>query len=119
MYRKHESRLEARFFLSGTSPVRPAFIRAGFGQETKLSGLARHGLFNSKPGKPAFFTKPCLPARFFRVYRARPAFLDPQRATLGQEIEPVGFDGPTRFSNRTWQAGPRPGGPFGHLQGCN
>jgi hypothetical protein len=49
------------------------------------------------------------------------------RAGLGQKIEPVGLDGPARFSNRAWRAGPKIGqaspgmgraglgDPFGHL----
>jgi hypothetical protein len=72
----------------------------------------------------------CLPARiarFFGAKRADPARLGPLRAGLGQEIEPACLDGPARFSNRVWRAGPKtgraspgpgragPGGPFGQL----
>jgi hypothetical protein len=44
----------ARFY---AGPGRPGTNkRAGLGQETRHVGLARHGPFNSKPVKPAFFT---------------------------------------------------------------
>jgi hypothetical protein len=48
-------------------------------------------------------------ARFFRAKRADPARLGPLRAGLGQEIEPVCLEGPTRFSNRAWWVGPKTG----------
>jgi hypothetical protein len=63
----------------------------------------------------------------FRAKRAGPARLGPLRAGLGQKIELACLDGPARFSNRAWRAGPKtgraspgpgrtgPGGPFGHL----
>jgi hypothetical protein len=47
------------------------------------------------------------------------------RAGLEQEIEPECLEGPARFSNRAWRAGPKmgraspghaePDGPFSHL----
>jgi hypothetical protein len=57
--------------------------RAGPWQETKHGGLVQPGPFTSKLVKPAFCTKPCLQARFFRAYRAGPARLGPLRAGLG------------------------------------
>jgi hypothetical protein len=39
-------------------------------------------------------------AHFFRAKRVGLARLGPLRAELEQEIEPVGLDGPVRFSNR-------------------
>jgi hypothetical protein len=87
--------------------------RTGLGQETRHRGLARDP-FTSKP---AFFcTKTCLPARlarfsarFFRAKRPGPARLGPLWAGLGQGIEPAGLEGPVRFSNRAWRAGPKTG----------
>jgi hypothetical protein len=38
----------------------------GLGQETRHGGLARHGPFTSKPVKPDFYTKMCLPTRITR-----------------------------------------------------
>jgi hypothetical protein len=42
--------------------------RAGLGHETRHDGLARHDPFTSKPVKPAFYTKTCLPARIARFF---------------------------------------------------
>jgi hypothetical protein len=53
--------------------------RAGLEQETRHGRLARYGPFTSKPVKPIFCTKMCLPAclarfsaRFFRSKRVDP-----------------------------------------------
>jgi hypothetical protein len=64
-------------------------------------------------------------ARFFRAKQAGSARLGPLWAGLRQENEPTGSNGPARFSNRAWRAGPKMGrvyraraGPddlFGHL----
>lgn len=53
--RNTKARLQTRFF-TGTSSVRPAFIRdrPGSGQETKHGRLARRGPFTAKPVKPTF-----------------------------------------------------------------
>jgi hypothetical protein len=118
MANKHEAR-ESSIKLAIRARFEPDTTRfyAGpgwFGQETKHGGLARNGQGTSKL---VFCTKPCLPtrlacfsARFFRFYRAR------------TRNKPAGLDGPSRFSNRAWRAGPKtgraspgPGGPFGHL----
>jgi hypothetical protein len=107
-------------FGHGPSPARPGSMRArpgtnkwaGLGQETRHGGLARHGPFTSKPVKPVFYTKTCLPsriARFFRAKRTGPARLGLLRAGLRQEIELACLDGPARFSNRAWRAGPKIG----------
>jgi hypothetical protein len=68
-----------------------------------------------------------LSVRFFRAKRAGPARLDPLRAELGQKIEPTCLDGPPRFYNHAWRAGPKMGwaslgpgraglgSPFDHL----
>jgi hypothetical protein len=98
-------------------PGRPGTNKqARLGQETRHGGLARLGPFTSKPVKPVFYTKTCLPTRiarfsahFFRAKRAGPTHLDPLRAGLGQEIEPACLDGPARFSNRAWRGGPKTG----------
>jgi hypothetical protein len=102
--------------------------RVGLEQKTKHGGLARHGPFTSKPVKPAFCTKLCLPGRlvrFFRVYQVGRSRLGPLRAVLGQGNESTGLDDSVQFSNHVWRAGPKraelhraraePGGRFGHL----
>jgi hypothetical protein len=99
MTNKHEARepgtrpaspARSPLFSLDPSPARHGSMqaRAGLGQETRHGGLVRHGPFNSKPVKPAFCTKTCLPARlarfsarFFRV----PARLGPLRVRLGQK----------------------------------
>jgi hypothetical protein len=54
----------ARFY---AGPGRPGKNKwAELGQKTRHGGLARHGPFTSKPVKPAFCTKTCLPARLAR-----------------------------------------------------
>jgi hypothetical protein len=91
----------ARFY---TGPGRPdTNKRVELGQETRHGGLARHGPFTSKP---VFYTKTCLPARIAR-FSAR--FFRAKRAGLGQKIEPACLDGPARFFNRAWRAGPKTG----------
>jgi hypothetical protein len=50
-----------------------------------------------------------LSARFFRAKRAGPTRLGPLWAELGQGIESAGLEGPTRFPNRAWWAGPKTG----------
>jgi hypothetical protein len=73
--------------------------RAGLGQETRHGELDRHGPFTSKPVKPAFCTKLCLPAhlaRFSPIFRAKrvgPTRLGPLRARLKQKNEPTDLDG--------------------------
>jgi hypothetical protein len=42
--------------------------RSGLGQETRHGGLAQHDPFTSKPVKPAFCIKTCLPARLTRFW---------------------------------------------------
>jgi hypothetical protein len=104
----------ARFY---SSPGRPGTNkRVGLGQEIRHGGLAQHGPSTSKPVKPAFCTKTCLPAhlarfsaRFFRAKWVGPVHLGPLWAGLGQEIEPTGLDGPARFFSRAWRAGPKTG----------
>jgi hypothetical protein len=52
-------------FYAGSS--RPGMNkRAELGQETRHCGLAWNGPFTSKPVKPVFCTKTCLPARLAR-----------------------------------------------------
>jgi hypothetical protein len=105
---------QSPLFGPGPSPARPGSMRgparpgtnkwAGLGQEIRHGGLARHGPFISKSVKSAFYTKMYLPARIARFF-----VLGPLRAGLGQEIKPACLDGPGRFSNRAWRAGPKTG----------
>jgi hypothetical protein len=85
MYRK---RFEALFFFFvwyEPGPVRFYKVQAASmikrvrsGQEIKHVGLARHDPFISKPVKPFFCSKSCLPVRLarfgllFRAYRTGP-----------------------------------------------
>jgi hypothetical protein len=110
----------ARSPLFGPGPSSAHFsCRAGLGQETRHSELARHGPFTSKPVKPVFYTKTCLPARlarfsarFFRAKRTGLARLGPLRTGLGQEIESAGSAGPARFFGRASPGPGRIGRPF-------
>jgi hypothetical protein len=65
-------------------PARPGTNkRAGLGQKTRHGGLARHGPFTSKPVKPAFYTKTCLPACIARFFVLNGP-LDPFRPAAGR-----------------------------------
>jgi hypothetical protein len=109
---------------------------SGLGSDRKLDTVGKPTTAHLplSPLSPLFCTKTTLPAhlarilaRFFRAKRAGPTRLGPLRTGLGQEIEPAGLDGSTRFSNRAWRAGPKtgrassgpgrtgPGRTFGHL----
>jgi hypothetical protein len=74
MHKKHEARKPGPkdvFFLPDTSPVQPdTNKRVGLGQKTKNGGLVRHGPLSLSPSSPLFCTKPCLPDRLARLFRA-------------------------------------------------